>query len=100
MPYLPLRGRKPLPDDLAQTPVRDVSAAWAGVGSQRCETEDSPYPTSKDGMQSLVCIQQANCASGAEVVDCSWDGGHDWPRSGKDQFSMDVIWEFFARNGR
>ena len=38
--------------------------------------------------------------TGAEVVDCSWDGGYGWPRKGDDQFGIDVIWEFFQKNGR
>ncbi len=49
-------------------------------------------------MQGLECIQRANCATGAEVVGCAWDGGHDWPRMGDDQFGIDVIWEFFEKN--
>jgi hypothetical protein len=46
------------------------------------------------------CVQRAACATGAEVVDCGWDGGHDWPRTEDDQFSIDVIWQFFRKNGR
>jgi CubicO group peptidase (beta-lactamase class C family) len=33
-------------------------------------------------------------------VDCAWDGGHDWPHSGENQFIVDVIWQFFEHNPR
>jgi len=90
----------PSDDGFLYTPTSEVMAAWAGPASQHCNSEDSPYPTSKDGIQGFRCVQRANCTTGAEVVDCSWDGGHDWPHRGDDQFVVDVIWEVFARNGR
>jgi polyhydroxybutyrate depolymerase len=90
----------PAEDGFLYTPSAQVMAAWAGPESQQCEAEASPYPTSKDGFQEFRCVQRAGCATGAEVVDCSWEGGHDWPRKGDDQFSIDVIWEFFRKNGR
>jgi beta-galactosidase len=85
-------------DGFLYTPTAQVMAAWAE--SQQCSAESSPYPTSRDGVQGFRCIQHAGCASGAEVVDCAWDGGHDWPRAGEDQLGVDVIWEFFVKNGR
>lgn len=90
----------PAEDGFVYTPTAQVVAKWAGPGSQRCDVEDSPYPTSRDGKQGFRCVQRAGCATGAEVVDCSWDGGHDWPREGQEEFASSVIWEFFSRNGR
>jgi polyhydroxybutyrate depolymerase len=90
----------PASDGFMYTPTSQVLDAWAAAGSQGCSAEDSLYPTSRDGVQDLECIQRANCETGAEVVDCAWNGGHDWPRKGEDQFSVDVIWEFFEKNGR
>jgi len=90
----------PAEDGFLYTPSAQVMAAWAGSESQQCEAEVSPYPTSKDEILGFRCVQRANCATGAEIVDCGWDGGHDWPRDGDDQFSIDVIWEFFEKNGR
>ena len=90
----------PASDGFLYTPSAEVLNAWAASDSQGCASEDSPYRTSKDGTQGLECIQRTSCASGAEIVDCGWDGGHDWPRKGNDQFGMDVIWEFFEKNGR
>jgi polyhydroxybutyrate depolymerase len=90
----------PSEDGFLYTPTSQVMAAWAGPESQRCSSEDSPYPTPKDGMQGFRCVQRANCATGAEVVDCAWDGGHEWPNQGGDNFAIDVIWEFFEKNGR
>jgi len=90
----------PASDGFLYTPSSQVMAAWAGPKSQQCSSIISPYPTSKDGILDFECIQHANCANGAEVVDCRWNGGHDWPRKGDDQFGIDVIWEFFQKNGR
>jgi polyhydroxybutyrate depolymerase len=90
----------PSADGFLYTPTSQVMAAWASSDSQGCDAKESPYPTSKDGIQGFRCTQRANCMTGAEIVDCAWDGGHDWPRKGDDQFSIDVIWEFFAKNGR
>jgi polyhydroxybutyrate depolymerase len=90
----------PASDGFLYTPSAEVIARWASSDAQRCDQSDSPYPTSHDGVQDLECRQRANCGSGAEIVECSWDGGHDWPRTAEDVFGIDVIWEFFARNGR
>ena len=90
----------PSSDGFLYTPCEQVMDNWAGDGSQRCSAEDSQYPTSRDGVQGLSCVQRAGCLSGAEVVDCGWDGDHDWPRKGNDHFGVDVIWAFFEKNGR
>jgi beta-galactosidase len=90
----------PASDGFMYTPTSQVLDAWGSSDSQGCSSKDSPYPTSRDGVLNFECIQRADCASGAEIVDCSWDGGHDWPRDGDDQFSIDVIWDFFKKNGR
>ncbi len=90
----------PSADGFLYTPTSQVMDAWAATNSQGCSSEDSPYPTPRDGIIGFRCVQRANCASGAEVVDCAWDGGHDWPRKGDDQFGIDVIWKFFEKNGR
>jgi polyhydroxybutyrate depolymerase len=57
-------------------PVDDVMDAWAGRASQGCDDIETPYPTSMDGARELGCTQRANCATGAEVVSCSWAGDH------------------------
>ena len=90
----------PADDGFLYTPTARVMAAWAGKSSQQCDREDSPYKTSRDGVNGFRCVQRANCVTGAELVSCAWDGGHDWPRNGEDQFSVDVIWEFFEKNRR
>jgi beta-galactosidase len=90
----------PASDGFMYTPTSQVLNAWASTESQGCDAGDSSYPTSRDGVQSLECVQRANCTTGAELVDCAWDGGHDWPRKADDQFGIDVIWEFFRKNGR
>jgi polyhydroxybutyrate depolymerase len=87
-------------DGFLYVPVAKVMTAWAGPDSQRCATEDTPYETAHEGAAEFRCVQRAGCASGAEVVSCSWAGDHDWPHEGEDKFAADVIWNFFAKNGR
>ena len=54
--------------------------AWAGAESQGCDDSETPYPTSMDGKSGLACAQRANCATGAEVISCSWEGTLIRPR--------------------
>ena len=90
----------PASDGFFYTPAAEVMSAWAAEGSQECAAEESPYATSGDGMAGFRCVQRPHCTTGAEVVNCAWDGGHDWPHEGDNQFSVGVIWEFFEKNGR
>ncbi len=88
----------PASDGFFYTPTSEVMDLWAGEGSQSCAAEASPYSTSMDGVKGFRCIERADCATGAELVDCAWDGGHDWPRDGETEFASTVIWDFFERN--
>jgi poly(3-hydroxybutyrate) depolymerase len=90
----------PAEDGFLYTPTSQVMSAWAGLESQQCSSEESAYPTSRDGTQGFRCVQRANCATGAEVVDCACDGGHGLLRRNEDQFVVEVIWDFFEKNGR
>ena len=73
--------------------IDDVVHKWAGATSQHCAAESTPYTTSTDSTYGLRCEQRANCATGAEVVSCNWQGGHAWPA-----FARDAIWDFFNRH--
>jgi len=86
----------PAGDGFLYTPTTEVMDLWAADSSQACSAEATPYSTSKDGVNGFRCLQRADCATGAELVDCAWDGGHDWPRDGAEEFASKVIWEFFA----
>jgi polyhydroxybutyrate depolymerase len=77
-----------------------VIEKWAGPGSQRCDAVPSDYPTSRDGVLGLACIQHDNCATGAEVVHCTWDGAHDWPQADNQPVGNEIIWAFFSRHTR
>jgi polyhydroxybutyrate depolymerase len=79
-------------------PVADMIDAWASTASQDCDDTYTPYPTSMDGTQGLACAQRANCATGAEVVSCSWEGDHTSSLGIPVLFGNDVIWEFFSNN--
>jgi polyhydroxybutyrate depolymerase len=81
-------------------PVDDVMDAWAGAASQGCDDIKTPYPTSMDGTHELACAQRANCATGAEVVSCSWAGDHSSSSGIHVPFGNDVIWEFFRKNSK
>jgi polyhydroxybutyrate depolymerase len=56
-------------------PLDDVMDAWASAASQGCDDIETPYPTSGDGTMQWECAQRANCATGSEVVSCSYMGG-------------------------
>ncbi len=85
-------------DGYFYTPVVEVIDAWAGAASQDCDAVAVPYETPADGAEGLQCFERANCASGTEVVYCSWDGEHVWPRSDKHgAFGNRVLWQFFRQ---
>ncbi len=75
-----------------------VLATWAEA--QGCDSNPTPFETSRDGTAGLVCWQHANCESGAKVVHCDWDGAHDWPQEGDDRFGNQIIWEFLSQHRR
>jgi polyhydroxybutyrate depolymerase len=81
-------------------PVDDVMDAWASAESQGCEYSETPYPTSGDGTRQWECTQRANCATGAKVVSCSWEGNHLSFANNYATFMNDVIWEFFSENSK
>ena len=78
----------------------DVIDAWAGTASQGCDDVETPYPTSMDGTRGLGCTQRADCATGAEVVSCSWEGDHWSATQIGGQFGTEVIWDFFGKNSK
>lgn len=82
------------------TSMTDLIDGYASAASQDCDASDTAYPTSGDGIQSFVCNERANCASGALVVGCTWRGNHAWPVKNPGNFYVnDVIWEFFSLFG-
>ena len=86
----------PASDGFFYTPTTEVMDLWASAESQGCSISSSSYPTSVDGVKGFRCVQRTGCAAGVELVDCAWNGGHDWPRDGETEFASKVIWEFFA----
>jgi len=96
---IPIDGRSSS-DGYFYTAVDDVVDLWAAQTSQNCEPDYAPFPTVADGARMLTCSQRANCATGAEVVQCSWNGRHTWPATQDGTpFGNDIIWEFFEANG-
>jgi polyhydroxybutyrate depolymerase len=86
-------------DGYLYTAVSDVMEAWSAPESQGCDPDITPYPTVADGMRGMTCTQNTNCETGAEVVSCWWDAGHDWP-TGNNQFGNEMIWDFFRKNAK
>jgi polyhydroxybutyrate depolymerase len=82
-------------DGYYYTAADDVIELWAGEESQQCAAATTPLTTPRDGDLDLACVQRAACATGVEVANCTWNGGHDWPGDG---VATDVIWDFFRRN--
>ncbi len=86
-------------DGYYYTPVAEVIDAWAGAASQDCDAVAVPYETPEAGAQELRCFERADCKSDVEVVSCSWDGEHVWPRSEEHgAFGNRLLWQFFRRN--
>ena len=81
--------------------VKEVADLWGSGVSQQCDAALTPYPTTADGEKGWQCRRHAHCATGAEVVTCLWDGGHEWPgRVGNEPFGNDAMWAFFQQNHR
>lgn len=87
-------------DGYYYTSAEAVMDKWAGSDSQDCEDAATPYKTSKDGTLDLQCTERSNCETGVEVVNCTWKGGHDWPKDGDHDFGNQIIWDFFSRHSR
>jgi poly(3-hydroxybutyrate) depolymerase len=77
-----------------------VMNKWAGPGSQGCTAASTPYDMSMSGTLGLVCTQHQDCSTGAEVVNCTWNGGHAWPKSASHDLANEIIWEFFSKHTR
>ena len=90
--------------------VDALEERWAGVASQSCDSAKLPHDPGVTNL-SILCTQRGNCQTGAEVVQCALDMGHQWPSSDPndpsramsppeagDRFMNDVIWSFFDRN--
>lgn len=75
------------------TPADAYVARWGSA--QQCDSEPTRYYTRRDGASELECVQYDGCATGAEVVACSWEGEHPWP-----YFANTILWDFFKQNPR
>jgi polyhydroxybutyrate depolymerase len=87
-------------DGYYYTSAAAVMRKWAGPSSQGCASASTPYKTSMSGTLGLVCTQHSHCSTGAEVVNCIWDGGHTWPESESHDLANQTIWEFFSKHSR
>lgn len=87
-------------DGYYYTGAGEVLSKWASRESQACDSESTSYPTSQDGTLGMACVEHDNCATGAEVVHCTWDGAHDWPQDETLKPGNEVIWEFFSKHTR
>ncbi len=76
----------------ARTPMAKIAAEFAAA--QGCSATTSAYSTPADGTDELSCVQHADCKTGAQVVRCQWNGGHDYPSWGNE----DVFWPFLKAN--
>lgn len=93
-------------DGLTYLSVDRMEDLWAGVASQSCDDSSSIYGTGGVGNLNLACTQRDNCQTGAQVVQCALDQGHQWPSDpprpspppAGNRFMNEVIWDFFDRN--
>jgi polyhydroxybutyrate depolymerase len=94
---IPYDGSRSM-DGYFYTPVDEVIDLWGSA--QDCDVEDTAYPTVSDGIKHWTCTQRDNCATGAEVVSCSWRGPHWYPKMETSAYGNDAMWEFFLKNAR
>jgi polyhydroxybutyrate depolymerase len=86
-------------DNLYYDSSEEIATSWAQA--QGCATEgDTPYPSVSDGISGFACTQHADCRDESEVVSCSWDGDHSWPRNEEASFGFDVIWHFLNKHSK
>lgn len=83
-------------DDAVKYDAADEAAQeWASA--QYCDKETKPYGTSDAKTTGWSCKTHLACKTGAEIVTCSWPGGHVWPRSQElGNFGLNTAWEFFS----
>ncbi|MFT4822289.1 MAG: polyhydroxybutyrate depolymerase [Halioglobus sp.] len=83
-------------EDAVQYDAADEAAQeWASA--QHCDNEAKQYGASEGKTSGWSCESHSACQTGAEVVTCSWPGGHVWPRSQElGNFGLNTIWEFFS----
>jgi polyhydroxybutyrate depolymerase len=106
LPFLQVWGRqdttvradgKPGGDNLIYESAEETAEVWAKA--QGCSGDGSTaYPTVSDGKYGWSCTQHADCRDDSEVVTCTFDGVHAWPRKDDDHFGFDVIWKFFQKH--
>ena len=94
---IPYDGSRSM-DGYFYTPVDEVVNLWGSA--QGCESGETVYTTVSDGIRHWACTQRDNCATGAEVVSCSWRGPHWYPKMKPSDYGNDAIWEFFLKNAR
>ena len=87
-------------DGFYYTSAEAVMSKWADSESQSCTSSPVPYATSQDGVLDLRCVEYPDCATGVEIANCTWKGGHNWPKDGDHDFGNQIIWEFFSRHSR
>ena len=77
----------------------ETALVWAEA--QGCNAEPTPYETRSDGIWGWSCAQHEDCETGADVVNCQWDGNHIWGRTPMDgDFMWDAVWDFLSTHHR
>ena len=90
---------EPSIDGLIYDGADETALVWAEA--QECDEEATPYETVSDGIWGWSCSQHANCSTGADVVNCQWDGNHFWGRTPMDgDFMWDAVWAFLSSQSR
>jgi polyhydroxybutyrate depolymerase len=88
------RWEAPSLDGLIYDGAEEAAAVWAEA--QGCNANTRAYPTVSDGKQGWGCVEHADCATGATVVQCAWNGTHLWGRDPwNGDFMWDAVWAFF-----
>lgn len=91
---------QPSADGLIYESAEETADAWATA--QGCDNNgDTRYRTVSDGIWGWGCTEHADCATGASVVSCEWDGTHILGRDpANGDFMLNAVWEFFESHPR
>ncbi len=91
-------------DGYRYTSAAEVLEAWAVA--QQCQGTLRSYPVEAEGVRELQCVERPGCATGTEVVHCTFDGAHEWPRVRSNDpakahnFGTETILDFFEKHSK
>lgn len=80
-------------------PVDKVMKVWAEAHGCSSPSSFVKYNTAEDGDKKLWCVSFGKCASGVDIIRCSYNLGHHWLGYSKDGGAgARLAWSFFENH--